>query len=261
MIPSDSDLSMGSHHFRLHRWCEDGQHIEAHEVILAAFSPFSLYCQFVETFSFGCYLISDIFDTVNLSFWGWSIGSSISQRRTVWYFVPVDIEPHSRSEIRGNLGNWTLTHRVKGAVAEVSRSCNTSKKSGLSRSNRSVVLLQSNFKSLKIASAVAPCLCGTSCALSCGDSRHSCSSSSSQQPDLILNYRLEIKIGNVKFNAVKLLEISNSMLISGCQWTARWGRMLLRRRWPSSGNVVLRSGRRSRLWWRSSCRGRGWQVK
>ena len=25
--------------------CEDGQHIEAHEVILAAFCPISLYCQ------------------------------------------------------------------------------------------------------------------------------------------------------------------------------------------------------------------------
>lgn len=120
MIPSDSDLSMGSHHFRLHRWCEDGQHIEAHEVILAAFSPFSLYCQFVETFSFGCYLISDIFDTVNLSFWGWSIGSAhlVAAHGTVLCTVDKILTVGLR--LRGNLGNWTLTHRVKGAVAEVS---------------------------------------------------------------------------------------------------------------------------------------------
>ena len=159
---------------------------------------------------------TDIFDTVNLSFWGWSIGSA-SRSCARYGTLYCRQDPHRRSEIKGKPGKLDLNPRVKGAVAEVSRSCNTSKKSGLSRSNRSVVLLQSNFKSLKIASAVAPCLCGTSCALSCGDSRHSCSSSSSQQPDLILNYRLEIKIGNVKFNAVKLLEISNSMLISGCQ--------------------------------------------
>ena len=158
MIPSDSDLSMGSHHFRLHRWCEDGQHIEAHEVILAAFSPFSLYCQFVETFSFGCYLISDIFDTVNLSFWGWSIGSA-SRSCARYGTLYCRQDPHRRSEIKGKPGKLDLNPRVKGAVAEVSRSCNISKKSGLSRSNRSVVLLQSNFKSLKIASAVAPCLC------------------------------------------------------------------------------------------------------
>ena len=138
MIPSDSDLSMGSHHFRLHRWCEDGQHIEAHEVILAAFSPFSLYCQFVETFSFGCYLISDIFDTVNLSFWGWSIGSA-SRSCARYGTLYCRQDPHRRSEIKGKPGKLDLNPQSKGgSCRSKSRNCNIYEKSGLSNSNRSV---------------------------------------------------------------------------------------------------------------------------
>ena len=120
--------------------------------------PFSVYCEFFETFYLAAIGSSDIFDTVNLSFWGWSIGSA-SRSCARYGTLYCRQDPHRRSEIKGKPGKLDLNPRVKGAVAEVSRSCNTSKKSGLSRSNRSVVLLQSNFKSLKIASAVAPCLC------------------------------------------------------------------------------------------------------
>ena len=75
---------------------------------------------------------SDIFDTVNLSFWGWSIGSA-SRSCARYGTLYCRQDPHRRSEIKGKPGKLDLNPRVKGAVAEVSRSCNISKKSGLSR--------------------------------------------------------------------------------------------------------------------------------
>ena len=53
---------------------------------------------------------SDIFDTVNLSFWGWSIGSAhlVAAHGTVLCTVDKILTVGLR--LRGNLGNWTLTH-------------------------------------------------------------------------------------------------------------------------------------------------------
>ena len=66
-------------------------------------------------------------------------------------------DPH-RSEIRdaspGKLDLNPVPQSKGGSCRSKSRSCNISEKSGLSHSNRSVVLLQPNVKSLKIATAV-----------------------------------------------------------------------------------------------------------
>ena len=53
---------------------------------------------------------SDIFDTVNLSFWGWSIGMEhlVAAHGTVLCTVDKILTVGLR--LRGNLGNWTLTH-------------------------------------------------------------------------------------------------------------------------------------------------------
>ena len=65
-------------------------------------------------------------------------------------------DPHSRSEIRdASPRKLDLNPQSKGgSCRSKSRNCNISEKSGLSRSNRSVVLLQPNVKSLKIAAAL-----------------------------------------------------------------------------------------------------------
>ena len=92
---------------------------------------------------------NDIFDTVNLSFWGWSIGSA-SRSCALYGTLYCRHDPHSRSEIRdASPRKLDLNPQSKGgSCRSKSRSCNISEKSGLSRSNRPVVLLQPNVKSL-----------------------------------------------------------------------------------------------------------------
>ena len=99
---------------------------------------------------------NDIFDTVNLSFWGWSIGSA-SRSCALYGTLYWRHDPHSRPEIRdASPGKLDLNPQSKGgSCRSKSQSCNISEVRFITNiSNRSVVLLQPNVKSLKIAAAV-----------------------------------------------------------------------------------------------------------
>ena len=97
---------------------------------------------FLRLFHLAAIWSSDIFEMVNLSFWGWSIGFA-SRSCVLYSTLYCRHDPHSRSEIRdASPRKLDLNPQSKGgSCRSKSRSCNISEKSGLSRSNRSVVLL------------------------------------------------------------------------------------------------------------------------